>query len=166
MVVFRKVIESKIKDPRGRLTRLIKCTFRDARDLIKHCIQRPSNEGFTQANYLLEKMYGNTHRILFSYRKEVKDWPQIKFGDSREFRKFHSFLLKGRSVAANQRWNSLKSSYILCMMTSKLPAGLIERWNRHLPKIRRHHRREPDIEDFIMYIEEETMLMTDPLNSQ
>ena len=126
MVVFRKVIESKIKDPRGRLTRLIKCTFRDARDLIKHCIQRPSNEGFTQANYLLEKMYGNTHRILFSYRKEVKDWPQIKFGDSREFRKFHSFLLKGRSVAANQRWNSLKSSYILCMMTPCRPNREVE----------------------------------------
>ena len=26
-------------------------------------------------------------------------------------------------------------------------------------KIRRHHRRELDLEDFIMYIEEETMLM-------
>ena len=26
-------------------------------------------------------------------------------------------------------------------------------------KIRRHHRREPDLEDFIMHIEEETMLM-------
>ena len=33
-----------------------------------------------------------------------------------------------------------------------------------MPKIRRHHRREPDLEDFIMYIEE-TMLMSDPLFS-
>ena len=103
MAIFRKVVESKIEDPRGRLTRLIKCTVRDTRDLIKHCIQFPFNEGFNQANYLVEKMYGNPHRILASYRKEVKDWPQIKFGDSMGFRKFHSFLLKDRSVAANQR---------------------------------------------------------------
>ena len=81
MALFREVVESKIEDPRGRLTRLIKYTVGDARDLIKHCIQLPSNEGFTHAKYLLEKMYGNPHRILASCRKEVKDWPQIKFED-------------------------------------------------------------------------------------
>ena len=32
-----------------------------------------------------------------------------------------------------------------------------------MSKIRRHHRRQPDLEDFTMYIEEETMLMSDPL---
>ena len=51
------------------------------------------------------------------------------------------------------------------MMASKLPGSLIERWNREVPKIRRHHRREPDLEDFIMYTEEEIMLMSDPLFS-
>ena len=73
MGLFREIVESKVEDPRGRLTRLIKYTIRDSRDLIKHCIQLPSNEGFTQAKYLLEKMYGNPHRILASYRKEVND---------------------------------------------------------------------------------------------
>ena len=56
-------------------------------------------------------------------------------------------------------------SPVLCMMVSKLPGSLTERWNREVSKIRRHHRREPDLEDFIMYIEEETMLMSDPLFS-
>ena len=166
MTLFREVVESKTEDPRGRLTRLIKYTVGDPRDLIKHCIQLPSNEEFTQAKYLLEKMYGKPHRILASYRKEVKDWPQIKFGDSIGFRKFHSFLLKCRSVAANQRWNTLNSLDILCMMASKLPDSLTGRWNREVANIRRHHRREPDLEDFIMYIEEETMLMSDPLFSR
>ena len=73
MALFREVVQSKIEDPRGRLTRLIKYTVGDVRDFIKHCIQLPSSEGFTQAKYLLEKMYGNPHRILVSYRKEVKD---------------------------------------------------------------------------------------------
>ena len=94
MASFREFVESKIEDPRDTLTRLIKYTVGDARNLIKHCIQLPSNEGFTHAKYLLEKMYGNPHRILASCRKEVKDWPHIKFEDSRGFKKFHSFLLK------------------------------------------------------------------------
>ena len=72
MVLFRKVVEGKIEDPRGKLTRFIKYTARDARDLIKNCIQLPSNEGFAQIKYLLEKTYGKPHRILASYIKEVK----------------------------------------------------------------------------------------------
>ena len=116
MALFREVINSKIEDPRGKLTRLIKYTVGDARGLIKYCIQLPSNEGFTQSKCLQEKMYGNPHRVLAFNKKEVKDWPQIKFGDSRIFRKFHNFLLKCRSVAANHRWNTLNSSDILCIM--------------------------------------------------
>ena len=162
MALFREVVKSKIEDQRGRLTRPIKYTVEDARDLI----QLSSNEGFTQTKYLIEKMYGNANMILATYRKEVKDWPYIKFGDSRGFRKFHRFMLKCRSVAANQRWNTLNSPDILCMMASKLPGVLTEGWNRDVSKIRRHHRREPDLEDFIMYIEEETMLMSDPLFSR
>ena len=42
------------------------------------------------------------------------------------------------------------------MMTSKLPGGLTERWNSEVSKIRRQHRREPDLED----------LMSDPLFSR
>ena len=34
--LFKEIIQSKVKDPRDRLTRLIKYTVGDARDLIKH----------------------------------------------------------------------------------------------------------------------------------
>ena len=76
IALFREVVESKVDDPRGKLTRLIKYTSGDARELIKHCIQLPSNEGVVKhAKYLFEKVYGNSHKILASYRKEVKNWP-------------------------------------------------------------------------------------------
>ena len=56
MVLFREVFE---EDSRGRLTRLIKYTVGD---FMKHYIQFPSNEGFSQVKYLLEKMYDDPHR--------------------------------------------------------------------------------------------------------
>ena len=60
MGLFREVAESNIEDPRGRLERLITYRVGEARDLIKHYIQLPSNKGFTQAKYLLES-YMATH---------------------------------------------------------------------------------------------------------
>ena len=69
MALFAEVVETKIEEPRGRLTRLIKFTTGEARELIKHCIQLPHNRGYQHARALLERTYGNPHRILSSYRK-------------------------------------------------------------------------------------------------
>ena len=49
MEVFKEVVEEKIEDPRGRLTRLIKYTTGEAKDLNKYCIQQPSAEGYKNA---------------------------------------------------------------------------------------------------------------------
>ena len=72
MSLFKEVVESKVDDPRGRLITLLKYTSGEAKELINHCIQLPSHEDFKYAKYLLEKTYGNPHRILASYRKEIK----------------------------------------------------------------------------------------------
>ena len=165
MALFKEIVESKVEDSTGRLIRLLKYTSGEAKELINHCIQLLSNEGFKYAKYLLGKVYGNLHKILATYRKEIKQWPQIKFGDARAFLKFHTFLLKCRNMSFNQRWNALDSPDILCMLISKLPRGIMERWNRKVLNIRRCQEREPTLNDMTDFIEEETILMNDPLFS-
>ena len=55
MALFAEVVETKIEEPRGRLTRLIKFTTGEARELIKHSsiqhssIQLPHNRGYQHA---------------------------------------------------------------------------------------------------------------------
>ena len=163
--LFKEVVESKVEDPRGRQMRLLKYTSGEAKELTNHCIQLSSNESFNYAKYLLEKVYGNPHKILASYRKEIKQQPHIKFGDATAFWKFHTFLLKCRSMSFNQRWNALDSPDILCMLISKLPGGIMERWNRKVLNIRRCQVREPTLDDMTYFIEEEIVLMNDPLFS-
>ena len=136
MALFKEVIEIKVEDPRGRLIRLLKYTSGEAKELINHCIQLPSNEGFKYAKFLLEEVYGNPQKL-------IKQWPQIKFGDARAFRKFHTFLLKCRTMSFNQRWNASDSPDILCMLISKLPGEIMERWNRKVLNIRRCQVGEP-----------------------
>ena len=88
IVLFFRVVETKINDTRGRLTRLIKYTVGEPKELIKRCIQLPHDCGYQTVVSLLEKTYGNPHKILPSYRREVKEWPQIEFGYAKAFQKF------------------------------------------------------------------------------
>ena len=54
---------------------------------------------------------------------------------------------------------------MLCMLISKLPGGLTDRWNRTEQAIRRKLIREPDIQNLIQFVEE-TTLMNDLLFSR
>ena len=111
MALFAEVLETKIEEPRGRLTRLIKFTTGEARELIKHCIQLPHNRGYQHARALLERTYGNPHKIS-SYQKEIKEWSSLRFGNAKGFCKFYNFLLKCENALESQDWNALDSDTV------------------------------------------------------
>ena len=165
MALFSEEVETKIDDPRGRLTRLIKYAMGEPKELMKHYIQLPHDHGYQTAVTLLEKTYGNPHKILLSYQREVKECPQIKFGDVKAFQKFYNFLLKGESISGSQQWNPMDTPEMLCMLIAKLPGGLIDRWNRNVQAIRKRNLHKPDLQDLIKF-EEETVLMNNPLFSR
>ena len=62
IAVFDEVVEKKIVDPQGRLTRLIKYTDGQPKEMIKHCIQQPAAVGYKNAVSLLEEKYRNPHQ--------------------------------------------------------------------------------------------------------
>ena len=49
MTLFHELVEKRIEDPRGRLTRLIKHTKGDPKEMIKHCVQQPAAVGHDNA---------------------------------------------------------------------------------------------------------------------
>ena len=57
MALFSEVVETKVGDPRGRLTRIIKYAVGEAKELIKHCIQLPHDKGYKYVKSLWEKTY-------------------------------------------------------------------------------------------------------------
>ena len=71
--VFKEAVEYKTDHPHGRLVQLLKYTEGEARETIKHCIQQPVDIEYDKAKMLLEQYYGDPHRILAAYRKEIKD---------------------------------------------------------------------------------------------
>ena len=77
MTLLHELVEKRIDDPRGRLTRLIRYTKGDPKDMIQHCVQQPPSVGYKNAKKILDQKYGNPYNIMGVYRKEIKSWQQI-----------------------------------------------------------------------------------------
>ena len=169
LAVFEEVVEKKIDDARGRLTRLIKYTDGEPKEMIKPCIQQPANIGYKNARSLLKQKYGNPHSIIAGYRKEIKAWSQLKPADSAAdgaAQKLHNFLIKCESATYGQTWNALDTPEMMCLVLSKLPGHTRERWNRSVMSIRRRYSREPDFDDLIHFVEDKATLVNDLLFSK
>ena len=120
MAVFKDVVQNKVTDPRGRLTHLIKFTKGKAKEIAKNWIQLPSELRFKTVKRLLTKRFGDPHIITVSYRKEIKQWPQIKAGDAGGYRRFQNFSVKCENIDHLQSWNVLNTPDIICVLLSKL----------------------------------------------
>ena len=164
--MLNQVLEKKVSDQTGRLTRLLKFTGGEAKDLIKHCIHLPPEAGYETAVRLLINRYGNLYYLLASYRKEIKALPSVKPDDVSGFRKFYSFVLKCETFSKSAAWNALETSGTLCILVSKLPGSLRDRWNRKVQVVRRSFGREPCLSDFASFVHEETTLVNDPIFSK
>ena len=77
VALFDEVVERNILDARGRLTRLIKFTKGEAKELIQHCIQLPPSEGYITARRLLKERYGDPYTVICAYKKQIKNWAPI-----------------------------------------------------------------------------------------
>ena len=69
MALFEEAVERKIDDPKGRLTRLIKFTRGEAKELSQHSIQLPDLVSYKQTISLMERRHGNPHAIVAAYRR-------------------------------------------------------------------------------------------------
>ena len=115
---------------------------------------------------MMHKLYGDPHGVIPAYRKEIKQWPQIKPGDAEAYRKFHNFLLKCENITQMQTWNVLDTPEIMCMLLSKLSGGTKDKWSRRILIIRRKQGREPELADFIDFVNDENLIVNHPVFSK
>ena len=94
MASFKESVERMVPDQRGRLTRLIKYTSGEAKELIKHCVHANSKDCYNKAVKMLNAEYGCPHIIVSAYLRELEKWPAIRASDPVAFRKLYRFLLR------------------------------------------------------------------------
>ena len=159
---FEEVIETKIDEDKGRLIRLIQFTGGEAKDLIKGCSLLHPTEGYQFAKDLLRKRFGDPYRVLASYRKEVQELSPIKNADATSLRSLFSFLVKSKYIIGNK----FDTPDNICLVLTKLPVSMRDRWNRNAYQIRMSFHREPKFDDLIDFVDKETVLANDPLYSR
>ena len=167
LATFKEVVEQKVDDPRGRLTRLIKYTKGEAKELIKNCIQEDPSTGYIHAMSLLKSQYGNEHFIARAYIQELRKWEPLKVGDSKAFRKFYGFLLKCKTcMTSGRNLTELNFPDILQVLQSKLPYSMQDKWKDRAVKLRTLDEREANFDDFLEIVETETMVANAPMYSR
>ena len=94
IAAFKQAVETKVSDPYVRLTRLIKYTKGEAKELIKGCVCLPPNESYSEPMRLLNQRYRNLYRILTEHRKQLIQSPKLKPNEPCSFVRFLSYLLR------------------------------------------------------------------------
>ena len=69
-------------------------------------------------------------------------------------------------MISGQQWNSLNSPDIFCTLTSNFPGNARDKWNREVLSVRRHRVKDSELADFTDFINDETLLASDPLFSR
>ena len=65
-----------------------------------------------------------------------------------------------------QSWNVLNRPDIIWTLLSKLPGSVKDKWSRRVLTIRRRGNREPEMADFIQFVNNETLIVIDPVFSK
>ena len=133
--------------------------------MVKHFIKDKPEQGYRNAIELLWRRYGNPHRLLDAYRMETKQMSPIKPGDISGFRKLLKSLIVCPYLSRSSQNNPLDTLEIICMILSKLPVHLKDRWNRNTLKMIIMHSRKPQLFDVANFVEDQMILESDPLYS-
>ena len=161
------MVEKKVADPRGRLTRLLKFTSGDAKGLIKHCIHEPEEIGFDKAINLLDKEYGDKQLLTSLYLNKLRKWPKVSPNDSAAYKKLHRFLLSGLTFKRDGRLSELDSdSVIRTCVLAKMDRTVQDKWLNKVVSAKEKGNPKVQFEDLVKFIEHFSLLTSEPSYSQ
>ena len=109
---------------------MINLTSGEAKELVKPFFHDRSHCGVANTMRLLEKQYGNPHKLLASYRKVIKQMTKINPGDAAAYRRLFHFLIKCQSLEYGSQ-NPMDTPDVISMILAKILGYLQDRWNRN-----------------------------------
>ena len=164
---FRDVVERKVADQSGRLTRLLKYTSGDAKDLIKHCIHDDNNTCFNNAIQLLDKEYGDKQLLTNLYLNKLRQWPKLTVNDAAAYKKLHRFLIYSLTFKLDGMLTELDSESIIrsCIL-AKTDRTVQEKWLGKVVRAKEKGTSKLNFKDIVKFVEHLSLLASEPSYSQ
>ncbi|KAL0151450.1 hypothetical protein M9458_053236 [Cirrhinus mrigala] len=126
---FKYLIEDKTSSSQARLYFLEQFTAGPARDLVRSCLHMEPHRGYTEAQQLLKKYFGNEMKIANAYVEKALNWTAIKVDDGKSLHAYALYLRECCNAMQDLEYmDELNVASNLKLIVSKLPYKLCERW--------------------------------------
>ena len=114
----------------------------------------------------LESRFGNPVAISHEFYNRLSNWIRLGPSDNKGLREFSDFLQQCCvAKVVYTSLNILDSEKENCMLCTKLPDWLANRWIRHAAKFRQAYNYFPSFEDFANFLMKESDIACDPVLS-
>ena len=97
-----------------------------SKELAQSFIHNEPRCGSANAMRCLEQQVGNPHKLLASYRREIKQMTKIKPGDAAAYRRLLNLLIKYQSLEYGNQ-NPPDTPGVICLILKKIPGYLQDR---------------------------------------
>lgn len=126
---FKYLIKDKTSSSQDRLYFFEQFTAGQIRDLVHSCLHREPRRGYTEAQQLLKKHFGNEMKIANAYVEKALDWTAIKVDDGKSLHAYALYLTECCNVMQDLEYmDELNVASNLKLILSKLPYKLCKRW--------------------------------------
>ena len=101
-----------------------------------------------------------------AFKSRLRNWPQVKDGDSAALQEFSDFLFRCQeAVKITGSISELDSDENLVHVSAKLPSYSGIKWCRHAYETRTKSRTSVSFSEFVRFVKEESDLANDPVFS-
>ena len=154
---FETVIEAKEPNYAGRLYYLEQHTSGRPQEIVRSCLYMVPKEDYEKVKGLLERRFGQKHKIAMACLDQVTNGPRIKGEDAESLEGF-SILLSSctntlRSIGYS---NKMESPDNIRKIINRLPPRLQAKWRETTDQILNVEQREICIEDISNFVEQKS----------
>ena len=166
VIAFDSIISDNVMSDKDRLYYLAKYTSGKANDLVKRFMAVNSENSYREARKLLDQRFGNPVYIAEAFKSRLKNWSQIKEGDSTGLQAFSDFLISCKeAVEVVGSLCELDSNHILIQIASKLPSYSGIKWCHYAHDAQLKLGFPLRFNDLVRFVKEESDLANDPVFS-
>ena len=166
ITAFDSIISENVQSNKDRLYFLDKYTVGKANEIVRGFLAVNSEDAYTEARKLLDQRFGNPVHVAEAYKSRLRNWPQIKDGDSAGLQAFSDFLFRCQEAVKIVGSNGeLDSTQNLIQVCAKLPSYSGVKWCRHAYDKRTKSGSNVSFSEFVQFVQGESDLANDPVFS-
>ena len=166
ITAFDFIISDNVASDKDRLYFLAKYTTGKAHEVIKEFLAVNSENAYREARKLLDRRFGNPVYVAEACKSRLRNWPQIKDGDSANLQAFSDFLIRCQEAAkAVRSIGELDSNQTIFHLAAKLPSYSGVKWCHYAHDKQAKSMSQVKFKDFVNFVREESELANDPIFS-